>query len=124
MYTVLVNQNIEQDSEICELAANTLSIIISANDNKPTERETKNEVYFLNWLLDEEKKNCISDKCRTACIVQLAKRDRLAIDFVEKRGFYKLKQWLIDCVQPGKNDQLAYNTLTIMWILSFHDDSL
>jgi len=78
----------------------------------------------LNWLLDEEKKNLVSDKCRTACIVLLAKRDRLAMDFVEKRGFYKLKQWLIDCIQPGKNDQLAYNTLTIMWILSFHDDSL
>lgn len=35
----------------------------------------------------------------------------------------KLQHWLSECVKKT-NDQLAYNVITILWIISFHDFSL
>ena len=35
----------------------------------------------------------------------------------------KLQHWLSECVKK-KNDQLAYNVISILWIISFHDFSL
>lgn len=107
----------------CELAAHSLSIIISAN-KKANFEDDKNAKDFLNWLLEDSNKKLLSDKCRTACLIQLMKVNHLADVFVcERQGFTKLQQWLSECV-TGTKDQLAYNTLTILWIVSFHDFSL
>ena len=123
LYRFLQDQLIEENVDKCELAAHSLSIIIQAHKNASI-TEMQNSLDFMTWLLEDNNKKLLSDKCRTACLVQLMKNNKLAYIFVEKRnGFHKLQGWLVDCIK-NKQDQLAYNTLAILWIVSFHDFSL
>jgi len=81
--------------------------------------------YFLQWLMQDNIHEFISTKCRSACLVQLVKQNWLARHFVEmSRGFDVLSHWLMhDCTNTS-NDQLTYNTLCMLWIVSVHDFTL
>jgi hypothetical protein len=75
--------------------------------------------------MDANNKNCMSDKMRSSCLAQLVRNNLLARHFIEmQNGFDCLTKWLTgECRKPGR-DQLAYNVLTILWVVSFHEYTL
>ena len=62
---------------------------------------------------------------RSSCLVLIVRNNLLAQHFIKQQnGFDTLNRWLTgECIKTGR-DQLAYNVLTILWIVSFHDYTL
>jgi len=69
-----------------------------------------------------ERNNHVSDICKSACLLMLMKTNELAKIFTERLGFAMIEKWLRhDCL---RNDQLAYNVIATLWVLSYHDFAL
>jgi len=76
--------------------------------------------HLLNYLM--ERNNHVSDICKSACFLLLMKTNELAQIFTERQGFQIIEKWLkSECL---KNDQLAYNVIATLWILSYHEFAL
>lgn len=50
----------------------------------------------------------------------LVKKNELAQDFVNKQGFEKIRDMLID-PEIQQNGNFAYNLVATLWVLSFHE---
>ena len=105
-----------------EMAANALAIIICHHEYEQCEKHAKD---FMNWLMheDAEGRAHVRERCRTACILHLCKINELARIFVEERRGFNLIAALLkrECT---KNDQLAYQVITLCWVLSFNHFAL
>lgn len=105
-----------------EMAANALAIIICHHEYEQCEKPAKD---FMNWLMheDAEGRAYVRERCRTACILHLCKINELARIFVEERRGFNLIATLLkrECT---KNDQLAYQVITLCWVLSFNQFAL
>lgn len=129
LWHFLQGQANEQNRDKCELAAHTLSVLIS---NMPIGKwdmdEADNARSFLQWLMADNIAEFMSCKCRSACLLLLVKNNLLARHFVENsKGFDVLSLWLSSrefCLNPIPQDQLTYNTMAILWTVSVHDFTL
>ena len=119
LFDFLLQNNHEGSDAIDQrdLAAHSLSQIIANMEFSLCEHHAK---HFLNYLMERNKS--VSDECKSACLLMLMKTNELASIFTERQGFYILEKWLkTECL---KKDQLAYNVIATLWILSYHEFAL
>lgn len=104
-----------------DLASHTLALLITSYEASNCRETARN---FLNFVLDSQKgaHKMLSERCHSNCLMFLVKQNELAEMFVEKRGFVVLRNLLTsECLS---NEHIAYNVLTTLWILSYHEFSL
>ena len=96
-----------------DLAAHILSIFIEALEYKNCTAVAKK---FLTHLFDSRKD--LSVHCYTHCLMYLLKTNDLAEKFTNKGGFNILRELLVN--ECKEDHRIAYNTCTVLWILSSH----
>ena len=101
----------ENKAQVRDLAAHLLAIFIEALGYKNCSDPAKK---FLTYLF-ESRKN-LSVHCFTHCMMYLLKTNELAEKFTNKGGFNELKRLLLN--ECREDHRIAYNTCTILWILS------
>ena len=125
LYDYIEGQTVTKKVQQAELAAHTLSIIIQGHE-KWGVKDAEDSVKFLRWLLNSENEAIVGNTVKSACIALLCKNNMLAEVFVrDLQGVDLLQKWLQEsCGSQSQKDQLAYNALVVLWIISYHDYAL
>lgn len=77
---------------------------------------------FLNWLLQMRGNLTVSKQAYTFSLMYLLKTNELAYNFTRSHGFKIFSDLLDD--ECTKEHQVAYNVVSTLWILSYHQFTL
>lgn len=93
---------------------------------KESESYMRDSTDFLNWLQGGGNLRSIrlSPNAFTFALMTILKKNHLARDFANVKGFKYIDDLLVGpCIQQSSTTapQIAYNTLCVLWILSFND---
>ena len=102
-----------------DLASHILAMLIEAHEYKNCSIEAKQ---FMNWLVEMKQNPTLNINAYTFALMYLLKTNELAKEFVDQGGFELFHRYLNnECL---KSNQIAYNVINSLWIISYHPFSL